>query len=80
MAVLAMAKKDDARAEEELKAAAELSPVRSNERLSLCRVQDSQREHRRSEEISSGSYRTGTRFRRRMGSSSEDRAGREKVR
>ena len=33
MAVLAMAKKDDARAEEELKAAAELSPVRSNERL-----------------------------------------------
>jgi tetratricopeptide (TPR) repeat protein len=34
MAVLALAKKDDARAEEEFKAAAELSPVRSNERLS----------------------------------------------
>src|SRR5262249_31943324 len=34
MAVLAMARKDDARAEQELKAAAELSPVRSNERLS----------------------------------------------
>src|SRR4030095_14618602 len=33
MAVLAMAKRDDARAEEELKAAAELSPVRSHERL-----------------------------------------------
>src|SRR6476659_1777832 len=34
MAVLALAKKDDARAEEEFKAAAEFSPVRSNERLS----------------------------------------------
>ena len=34
MAVLAMAKKDDARAEEELKTVAELSPVRSRERLS----------------------------------------------
>jgi len=33
MAVLAMAKKNDALAEQELKAAAELSPVRSNERL-----------------------------------------------
>ena len=35
MAMLAMAKKDDAKAEQELKAAAEISPIRSNERLSF---------------------------------------------
>jgi len=55
MAVLAIAKRDDARAEEELKAAAELSPVRSTDLL-LVGAPHFRRPGRRTARRASGSW------------------------